>query len=70
MGFRIQKRVNLGKTTSVDVSKSGLSFTQKICRFVTINSRGYMTLIRFLKLELVIESMSKSILNVSVLSLF
>ena len=42
MGLRIQKRVKLGKTTSMNVSKSGLSFTQKLGNFVTINSRGYV----------------------------
>ena len=43
MGLRFQKRVKLGKTTSMNVSKSGLSFSQKLGKFVTINSRGYMT---------------------------
>ncbi len=43
MGLRFQKRVKLGKTTSMNVSKSGLSFTQKLGKFVTINSRGYVT---------------------------
>lgn len=43
MGLRFRKRVKLGKTTSMNVSKSGLSFTQKLGKFVTINSRGYVT---------------------------
>ncbi len=43
MGLRIHKRVKLGKTTSMNVSKSGVSFTQKLGKFVTINSRGYVT---------------------------
>lgn len=43
MGLRIHKRVKLGKATSMNVSKSGLSFTQKFGKFVTINSRGYVT---------------------------
>lgn len=42
MGLRFQKRVKLGKTTSMNVSKSGVSLTRKIGKFVTINSRGYM----------------------------
>ncbi|WP_416390079.1 DUF4236 domain-containing protein [Turicibacter sanguinis] len=41
--LRIQKRVKLGKTTSLNVSKSSVSLTQKFGKFVTINSRGYVT---------------------------
>lgn len=44
MGLRFQKRVKLGKSTSMNVSKSGISFTQKLGKFVTLNSRGIVTL--------------------------
>lgn len=44
MGLRFQKRVKLGKTTSMNVSKSGISFTQKLGKFITVNSRGIITL--------------------------
>ena len=43
MGLRIHKRFKLGKKTLVNVSKSGVSLTQKFGKFVTINSRGYVT---------------------------
>lgn len=39
MGFRIQKRVKVGKKSHVNVSKSGVSTSVKIGR-VTLNSRG------------------------------
>lgn len=43
MGLRFQKRVKLGKSTSMNVSKSGVSFTQRLNKFVTVNSRGIIT---------------------------
>lgn len=43
MGLRFQKRVKLSKSTSMNVSKSGVSFTQKLGKFLTINSRGRVT---------------------------
>ncbi len=42
MSLRFQKRVKLGKTTSMNVSKRGVSFSQKLGKFVTMNSRGYV----------------------------
>ena len=44
MGLRFQKRVKLSKTTSMNVSKRGISFTQKLGKFITVNSRGIITL--------------------------
>ncbi len=43
MGLRIHKRFKLGKKTSLNLSKSGVSLTQKFGKFVTVNSRGYVT---------------------------
>lgn len=43
MGLRFQKRMKLGKTTSMNVSKRGVSFSQKIGQIITLNSRGYVT---------------------------
>lgn len=43
MALRFQKRVKLGKTTSMNISKRGVSFSQKLGKFVTINSRGLVT---------------------------
>lgn len=39
MGFRISKRVRLGKGTGLNISKSGASVSKKVGR-VTLNSRG------------------------------
>lgn len=44
MGLRFQKRVKLGKTTSMNVSKSGVSVTQKFGKFITYNSHGILTI--------------------------
>jgi len=43
MGLRFQKRVRLGKTTYINLSKTGISFSQKIGQVITVNSRGYLT---------------------------
>lgn len=39
MGFTFRKRIRLGKTTGLNVSKSGLSVSKKAGR-VTMNSKG------------------------------
>lgn len=44
MSLRFQKRVKLGKSTSMNVSKRGVSFSQKLGKFVTMNSRGSVTI--------------------------
>ncbi|MEO7017238.1 MAG: DUF4236 domain-containing protein [Leifsonia sp.] len=39
MGFLYRKRVSLGRTAHVNISKSGASVSQRVGR-VTLNSRG------------------------------
>ena len=43
MSWKFRKRVRLGKRTYLNVSKTGISFSQKIGQVITINSRGYLT---------------------------
>ena len=42
MGFRYRKRINLGGGKSINLSKSGPSFSQRVGPF-TFNSRGRKT---------------------------
>lgn len=43
MGLRFRKRIRLGNKTFINISKRGFSFSRKIGRVITINSRGYLT---------------------------
>jgi|1186.fasta_scaffold141655_2 hypothetical protein len=40
MGLVYRKRLRLGRNSSVNLSNSGVSLSQRIGRRVTINSRG------------------------------
>ncbi|MFR1837019.1 MAG: DUF4236 domain-containing protein, partial [Turicibacter sanguinis] len=43
MAWKFHKRVRLGKITYINLSKTGISFSQKVGQVITINSRGYLT---------------------------
>lgn len=43
MAWKFHKCVRLGRNNYLNLSKTGFSFSQKIGRVVTINSRGYLT---------------------------
>jgi hypothetical protein len=44
MGLILRKTARLGKTGRVNVSRSGVSVSKKFGRFVTVNSRGRITI--------------------------
>ena len=44
VGLLFQKRIKLSRKSTMNISKRGVSFSHKLGRFVTINSRGLVTI--------------------------